>query len=97
VAITNEERSAIEVFEFMRDKPERYFLYINEARGIATTWTGAKLGVVWLGRRYRDNFGGERVSISIRAINGESYSGTFYKSSGDYARVRTLTHVKARR
>lgn len=86
-APTNEERSAVEVFEFHSDPPQRYFLYINQEKRIATTWTGDKLGDVSFGRAWRDNFGGERVPISVRAINGRSYHGTYYRSSGDYARI----------
>jgi len=94
---TNEERSAVEVFEFCRDKPEKYFLYvtITEAGGqggIATTWTGEKLGDCRLGHIYGDNFGGKRQSITVRAINGETYHGTYFKSAGDYARVKKAKH-----
>ncbi|WP_407156327.1 hypothetical protein [Bradyrhizobium sp. STM 3557] len=85
---TNEERSALEVFEFLRDKPARYFLYINAEKRTATTFTGDTLGTVSFGREYRDNFGGKRVAVTIRAITGETYHGTYYKSSGDYARIK---------
>ncbi|MDX3966145.1 MAG: hypothetical protein QHD01_06035 [Bradyrhizobium sp.] len=86
--VTNEERSALEIFEFLRDKPERYFLYISRDKGLATTWTGDELGRVTFGCTYRDNFGGERVAITVHAISGDTYHGTYYKSSGDYARVK---------
>lgn len=86
--VTNEERSALEIFEFLRDKPEKYFLYISRDKGLATTWTGDELGRVTFGRTYRDNFGGERVAITVHAISGDTYHGTYYKSSGDYARVK---------
>lgn len=88
--ITNDERSAIEVFEFVTNPPESCALYIDEAKAIATTWTGDKLGTVTFGHAFTDNFGGRRVPVSIRAINGRNYSGTYYKSAGDYARVRML-------
>jgi hypothetical protein len=91
VNVTNEDRSAIEVYEFCRDKPDRYFLYVKHLEGrnaVATTWTGEHLGSATLGPVYRDNFGGKRQSITIRAINGETYHGTYYKSAGDYARVK---------
>jgi hypothetical protein len=84
---TNEERSALECFEFMRDKPAKYFLYVSEKTKLATTFTGDTLGTVTFGREYRDNFGGKRVAITVKAITGETYHGTFYKSSGDYARI----------
>jgi hypothetical protein len=86
--MTNDERSALEVFEFCTNPPDKYFLYINEKNHTATTWTGETLGRVFLGREYRDNFGGRRVPITVRGINGLTYHGTYFKSSGDYARVR---------
>ena len=85
---TNEETSAAEVFEFVNDPPERYFLYINEAKQTATTWTGERLGSVGFGNAFRDNFGGLRVPISVYAINGRTYHGTYYKSAGEYVRVK---------
>lgn len=98
VEFTNEHRAFIEVFEFLRDKPEKYFLYIKEeatTRGtlnygpwIATTFTGLVLGSVTHGRPYRDNFGGVRVPVAVFACNGKRYNGTYYKSAGNYARVK---------
>lgn len=85
---TNAERSAIEVYEFVHHPPDRYFVYINEQKRIATTWTGDELGKVAFGREWCDNFGGKRVPVTITAINGRTYHGTYYKSSGDYARIK---------
>lgn len=84
----NGDRAAIEVFEFVNDPPERYFVYINEKENRATTWTGETLGAVEFGREYRDNFHGWRIPVTVRAINGRVYSGTYYKSAGDYARIK---------
>ena len=39
---TNEERSAVEMFEFRRDRPEKYFVYINETTKRATPHGRAK-------------------------------------------------------
>jgi hypothetical protein len=89
---TNVERSELEIFEFCRDKPDRYFLYIEEGNSTATTFMGDCLGTVQFGMKYRDNFGGKRQPVRIEAINGETYSGTYYKSSGNYARVRKVKH-----
>jgi hypothetical protein len=94
--VANEDRSALEVFEFCTNPPDKYFLYIKEPVagqaaplvGQATTWTGDRLGFVRFGRAYRGNMGDTRVPIRIQAINGRNYYGTFYKSAGDYARVR---------
>ena len=85
---TNEERSAVEVYEFVHDAPDRYFVYVNKDTKEATTWTGDKLGAVVFGREYRDNFGGKRIPITVFAINGTKYHGTYYASSGDYARIK---------
>lgn len=93
--VSNSEVSALEVFEFMRDKPDDYFLYINAKTRLATTWTGDKLGDVTFGSTWHDNFGGKRTHVTIRAINGETYSGTYFTSSGDYARVRKIKGRKA--
>ena len=86
--LTNEERSALEVFDFVSNPPDKYFLYINEVTHNATTWTGETLGRVSFGCEYRDNFGGRRVPVTVRGINGRVYHGTYYKSSGNYARIK---------
>lgn len=95
--VTNDERSALEVYEFCQNPPERYFLYIklnpNGYTGygsshMATTWTGEYLGDVQFGRTFKSSFGDTRVSITVAAINGRKYHGTYYKSAGDYARVK---------
>lgn len=66
----------------------------SKGEGKATTWTGAHLGSVTFGREYKcPAFGGffsVRVPVRITAINGCTYAGTYYKSSGDYARVRKV-------
>ena len=90
--VTNEERSAIEVYEFCQTPPDRYFLYISFPEfgkpGIASTWTGENLGAVTFGRSFRSSFGDKRVPIRIDAINGKAYSGTYYSDAGNYARVK---------
>lgn len=87
--IDNDLRSAIEVYEFINDPPKNYFVYINAKELTVTTWTGQRLGTLtFLGPKYRDNFGGQRQSVSLKAINGFRYSGTYYTSSGDYARIK---------
>jgi hypothetical protein len=89
--VSNDERSSLEVFDFVNDPPAKYFLYINEKDKLATTWTGEKLGHVYFGRTYHSPaFGGHsvRVPVTVRAINGKTYHGTYYKSSGDFARVK---------
>jgi hypothetical protein len=107
LAVTNEERSAVEVYEFVENPPERYFLYIKQetcqtvlggdhnVSGRATTWTGEPLGDVGFGREFRSNWGDRRIDINVYAINGRTYNGTYYKSAGDYARVKMCKGSKA--
>ena len=104
--VTNEVRSAVEHWAFKNHRFDRYFAYVaysGRAEMIkpiriqsqvyeVTTWTGQPLGNAWLGKPYRDNFGGTRQSITVHAINGAKYHGTYYKSSGDFCR---LTRSKA--
>jgi len=85
--VTNEERGQVEVFEWDRDKPDRYFLYIREATREAVTWMGDVIGRVIFGDEYKDNFGGVRRSIVVTGTNGIRYHGTYFKSAGDYARI----------
>lgn len=84
----NEETSVIEVWEFLNNIPKKYFSYIDEDKQEMITWTGQKLGDVSFGKEYRDNFGGRRVPISVKGINGKSYYGTYYKSSGNYCNIK---------
>ncbi len=88
--VNNDLRSEIETYEFINDRPSKYFLYIKEETNEATTWMGQRLGSVTFGREFMDNFGGKRVPIWITAINGVKYSGTYFKSAGDYARVKAI-------
>lgn len=85
--VDNELRGAVEYYEWMRDKPRKYFIYVNEQARLATTWNGVMLGAVMFGREYRGNMGDVRVPITVRGLNGLSYRGTYYKSAGDYARI----------
>lgn len=105
---TNEMKSALERFEFMRDKPERYFAYarlsaakttgernalprVGDALDV-TTWTGQLLLTGRVNRVWFDNFGGRRVSFHARPADGSDvrYSGVYFYSAGDYARLRKL-------
>jgi hypothetical protein len=92
VKFDNDDRSAIELWDWKHNPPERYFVYIKDFcpqnTGLATTWIGQELGRVSFGRGYRDNFGGLRVPITVYGNNGVKYYGTYYKSSGDYARIK---------
>lgn len=89
--LNNRQRSSLEVKFFKEDKPDRYFAYVNPDKKQITTWTGQKLGTIErLGPEYRDNLGGTRQNLRVKAVNGKTYSGTYYKSSGDYARLKAV-------
>ncbi len=92
-APTNEERSFCEVYRFVHDPPDRYFLYVNEGNRVVTTWVGHVLGQAHFGRPYKAPGFGRfqvRVPVRVRGINGREYAGTYYKSTGDYARVKLI-------
>lgn len=95
VALTNEETAALELYEFERDAPMHLFCYVTRKPGEAwkcSTFAGGSYGTVAVGYSYRvPGFycrPSTRRSVTLRAINGWIYSGTFYESSGDYARLR---------
>lgn len=101
--VSNDERAQVELFDFVHNPPEKYFLYISAKKGThygasgeATIWTGVKLGDVQFGNTWRDNFGGKRISISVYTVNGYTYHGTYFASSGDYARIKMSAKSKKR-
>jgi hypothetical protein len=101
LAVSNDERAQVELYDFVHNPPDRYFLYIREdketGRKTAINFTGLTLGTVLSGREYRCGFGwSKRQSISVHAINGYVYHGTYYKGSGDYARVKMSVESKKR-
>jgi hypothetical protein len=92
-APSNDDREDVSVYEFIRDKPDRLDCYIKEADNTAIFWTPrSTIGTVVLGHSYKSPaFGGfpsTRVPVTVKAINGCVYAGTYYKSSGDYARLK---------
>ena len=58
------------------------------------TWIGEVLArVTWQGRAYSTwGFGSRstRVNFRARGIDGREWFGTYYKSSGDYVRMRVV-------
>lgn len=90
VIFTNDDRSAIEEYEWKQEPPVKYFLYVDEKNRRATTWTGQILATVQFGAAYRSNFGDTRQPIWLKGTNGKKYYGTYFKSSGDYARIKML-------
>lgn len=93
VALTHDEISAVEVYEFLQDKPKKYFVYVKEPEagyvaGSVGTWIGEPLGKCYFGFSYKSNMGDTRVPINVEGRNGIDYYGTYYKSAGDYARIK---------
>ena len=89
----NWESSTQEVAEFVSDPPERYFAYVSSDHRSVTTWMGDALGTITSYREYRTpSFGwpSTRAAIRVRAINGRDYFGTYYKSAGDYCRLKVV-------
>lgn len=73
---TNDERSAVEVYELAHKTPAKYHCYLGRTGDSVTTWTGEKIGaIVHEGKTWRDNFGGLRMSVRVRLCNGRMYSG----------------------
>lgn len=83
--------SAVEMFLFSRDKPDQLFCYPEDGEhyGHAVNWMGERFSRVpmYRGKVWRDNFGGERQSVSFRGVNGVLYAGTLY---GTYIRARRV-------
>ena len=89
--IDNTLRSQVEIWEFRIKPPKKYFLYVNIKKMIVTTWTGDKLGdIIHLGNQFISNFGDKRQYLRIKAVNTLYYSGYYFLSSGDYARVKQI-------
>ncbi|MDH3291537.1 MAG: hypothetical protein OEO20_11400 [Gemmatimonadota bacterium] len=97
---SNAQRSALEVYDWHTTPPSRYLGYValpkdHSGPVLFTTWVGDRLGTARLGPRYRcPGFAGsysERQSITVHGDNGRTYAGTYYVSTGDYARVKELT------
>lgn len=100
--VSNDERSQVEVYEFVQQRPDKYFVYVARnkcAPGVVdnkvtlTTWTGQVLGYGFLGRRYETGAGlrrSVRYPVRFTAINGDKYKGIYYASAGDYARVHRV-------
>lgn len=86
-AISNEQTSLIEQFEFYRDKPERYFAYLSDDYRAVTTWTGDKLLTIRLTNVARSNFGDKRYYFSGETSDGVKYWGVGYGGAGCYCRI----------
>jgi hypothetical protein len=65
---TNEERSALEIFELQRDKPEQFMAYVSwKGNGLVTTWMGDRVAVECdVGAWHTNNMGGKWRQIRIK-------------------------------
>lgn len=98
--VSNQQRSSVEVYEFVHFPPQKYLFYIRRivcAPGVvdnqveATTWTGQILGKGYLGRPYLcGRPQSRRYPVTIKGINNKLYRGTYYVSAGDYAIVKAV-------
>jgi hypothetical protein len=94
--ISNDERGELELHHFMTEAPLHLFAYVTKNRKTGAwqcnAWPGQPFGRVWVGDPYKSpGFYGRpstRRSVTLFAVNGWIYSGTFYQSSGDYARLK---------
>ena len=87
--IINDYQSALEVYEFLEDPPDKYFAYVDEKEMRLITWTGQTLGkIIKMGGKFKGNMGDDRITIIVKGINGREYYGTYYCSAGDYARIK---------
>jgi hypothetical protein len=65
---TNEERSALEVFELHRDKPEWFTAYVSwKPNKLITTWMGDRVGVeCFVGEWHYNNMGAKWRQLRIK-------------------------------
>lgn len=105
VDVGNEVRGQVEIFEFLAQTDEAarkpYFAYFKDKkddgeRSMITTWMGDMIAQVVRTNEYKvPAFGSQSVRVAFRAygIDGRLWSGTFYKSSGDYCRMRAIKPI----
>lgn len=89
-SLHNEASSLCEVYRVFHEKPRRLFAYVNVEKRQVITWCGDVLGIATLGPVYEvPAFGrpSKRQSITLSCMNGLTYYGTYYTSSGDYCRL----------
>lgn len=96
---TNAELSAVEVWEFQNMPPKSLFAYVDKTSSTIRTFNGEILGNAVFGKEHKSpGFGGafsKRVPLKVTGINGLTYYGTWYKSSGNYARLKVCSkHLK---
>lgn len=92
----NKERGEVEAYDFKHKDTGAdgsYFAYYNgnAAQHLITTWMGDTLArVTWRGMPYRAGFGGTRINFRALGIDGKTYAGTYFTSSGNYVRMKRI-------
>lgn len=101
--VSNEERSALELYEWHTQRPASYFAYWTMREGLErpfdfdcaaaqtriTNWMGETLGIVThAGKVWTSNFGDKRRAVTVKGTNGVTYHGTAQLSSGTYVRLK---------
>ena len=92
-AVTNDQRSRVEIARFKREKPTRYFAYMNEdenGRWTIQTFAGDILSdrvTIKATHRHSGNLSKERVYFTCTGINGVIYHGMGF-GSGTYCRMQ---------
>ena len=91
-------KSAIETWQFRHGKEKELSVYVNTDNMEVTTHAGQKLGTITeLGEIYKDSFGGNRQSIKFIGLNNLNYSGTYYISSTNLAKVALVGSKKKKK
>ena len=97
--VSNEDRSKVEVYEFMNQRPDKYLLCVKldgpkSTSFTATTWAGDTLGrgnlIKKLSRKVNAFSRVTSWKVRIQGINGRTYEGTYYSHDGDYAKVQAI-------
>jgi hypothetical protein len=91
----NWETSAREVEAFKARTSTKWGGYFHASNKAVQTWMGDKLAdVTWVGRIYKVTTpsGGrsERFNFRAKGIDGRTWAGTAYTSSGDYVSMRVV-------
>ena len=84
---TNEERGAVELFDWHANPPDRYFCYPSDDLSRATTWMGGTLGTLHVGSEWRSNMGDKRRHVRVFGTNGKIYAGTLFET---FIRMRAV-------
>lgn len=92
--VSNEDRSKLELFNFVNDKPQKYFAYLSKdenGKWIVSNWMGEKLASANVYNIATSNFGDQRHYFdTYNSINGIRYYGIGYGGNGMYCRMKAF-------